>query len=222
VPRVNAIEVSRLYAIRFETCELRIIRQILCSSLENEQLGERILYLVRHGQLDLQAFAANQFTGGLTPLGHEQARFTAKRLRSLDVGSIYSSTLGRARQTAEIISTEFPGVMVRPTNLLWELPNLGPVDDPDWQKVFTKGKQRGEHAFIKFVRPTREKRRIEILISHGNLIRYFACRVLGIEPEMWSKLGSSHCGITELHVTADHVRIMGYNETGHLPVRIRT
>ncbi len=62
-------------------------------------MGERILYLVRHGQLDLGAFAKNQFTAGLTAIGREQARFTAKRLRSLDVSAIYCSTLGRARET---------------------------------------------------------------------------------------------------------------------------
>jgi serine/threonine-protein phosphatase PGAM5 len=186
-------------------------------------VGERVLYLVRHGQLDLRAFAKNQFAAGLTAVGREQARFTAKRLRSLDVSAIHCSTLGRARETAEIISNEFPKIVVRPSNLLWELPNLGPVDDDVWQNVFAKGKQRGERAFIKYVRPTRQRQRIEILISHGNLVRYFACRVLGIEPESWSSLGTSHCGITQLRITRqNNARIMSYNETGHLPARLRS
>jgi serine/threonine-protein phosphatase PGAM5 len=185
-------------------------------------VGERVLFLVRHGQFDLHEFATNQFNAGLTSLGRKQANVTAKRLRSLDVSSIYSSTLGRARQTAEIISSEFPGIVVRPSNLLWELPNLGPIDDPAWRRVFAKGKQRGERAFVRFVRPTREKQRIEILVTHGNLIRYFACRVLGIEPEAWSRLGFSHCGITELRIAPKQVRIICYNETGHLPARIRS
>ena len=186
-------------------------------------VGERVLYLVRHGQLDLRAFAENQFAAGLTAVGREQARFTAKRLRSLDVSAIYCSTLGRARETAEIISNEFPKIVLRPSSLLWELPNLGPVDDEVWQNVFAKGKQRGERAFIKYVRPTRQRQRIEILVSHGNLIRYFACRVLGIDPASWSRLGTSHCGITQLCVvSANDVRMVCYNETGHLPTRLRT
>jgi len=187
------------------------------------KVGERILYLVRHGQLDLRAFAENQFAAGLTAVGREQARFTARRLRSLDVSAIYCSTLGRARETAEIISKEFPKIVLRPSNLLWELPNLGPATDEEWQNVFAKGKQRGERAFIKYVRPTRQRQRIEIVISHGNLIRYFACRVLGMEPESWSRLGTSHCGITRLRIAPQHnVRIMCYNETGHLPARLRS
>ena len=186
-------------------------------------VGERILYLVRHGQLDLRAFRENQFSAGLTPIGREQARFTAKRLRLLDVSAVYCSTLGRARETAEIISKEFPKIVVRPSNLLWELPNLGPVNDETWQRIFAKGKQRGERAFIKYVHPTRQRQRIEILISHGNLIRYFACRVLGIDPGSWSSLGTSHCGITQVRVAPqNNVRIICYNETGHLPARLRS
>jgi serine/threonine-protein phosphatase PGAM5 len=190
---------------------------------EAQRVSERILYLVRHGQLDLMAFAENQFAAGLTAIGREQAKYTGKTLRSLDVSSIYSSTLGRARETAAIIAREFPRIGVRPSNLLWELPNVGPITDQGWRTVFAKGKQRGERAFVKYVRPTRQKQRIEILVSHGNLIRYFACRVLGIEPESWSCLGSSHCGITELRIGLEnHARIIRYNEIGHLPTRLRT
>src|SRR5438552_2961806 len=126
-------------------------------------VGERILYLIRHGQLDPRAFAENQFAAGLTTRGREQARFTARRLRSLTVSAIYSSTLGRAKETAEIISREFPNIAVRPSTLLWELPNLGPVEDQKWQDVFARGKQRGERAFVKHVRPSRQRQRIEIL-----------------------------------------------------------
>jgi len=79
-------------------------------------VAERHLYLVRHGQLDLRAFAENHLTAGLTPLGREQARFTARRLRALDVRAIYCSTLGRAKETAEIISREFPKIVLRPSN----------------------------------------------------------------------------------------------------------
>jgi serine/threonine-protein phosphatase PGAM5 len=186
-------------------------------------VSERHLYLVRHGQLDLRAFAQDQFTAGLTPLGREQAQATARRLRALDVKAIYCSTLGRARETADIISSEFPGIVVRPSILLWELPNVGPIDDPAWRTVFAKGKRRGERAFMRFVRPTRETQCIEIFVTHGNLIRYFACRVLGIDPASWSRLGTSHCGITQLCVaSANDVRMVCYNETGHLPAPMRT
>jgi broad specificity phosphatase PhoE len=71
-------------------------------------MGERILYLVRHGQLDMQAFAQDGMRAGLTDVGREQAEITAEYLRFLDVDAIYSSTLGRALETAVIISKRFP------------------------------------------------------------------------------------------------------------------
>lgn len=186
-------------------------------------MGERVLYLVRHGQLDLDAFAENHFDAGLTAIGREQAHVVARALRTLDVKAIHCSTLGRARETAEIISKAFPKIVVQPSKLLWELPNLGPANDDAWQTVFAKGQQRGARAFLRYVRPTRQKQRIEILISHGNLIRYFACRVLGIGPELWSVLGFSHCGITQLRIRAKrHVQLVSYNETRYLPDRLRT
>ena len=178
-------------------------------------MGERILYLVRHGQLDMRAFAQDGIDAGLTDIGRDQAEMTAKYLRFLDVDSIYSSTLGRALETAGIISKKFPNTVVRRSYLLRELPNLGHPN-------FVNGKRRGERAFARFVRPTRQQQRIELLISHGNLIRYFACRVLQIPAESWSVLGSSHCGITQLHVGEGTMQVVGYNQVTHLPSRLRT
>jgi len=184
--------------------------------------SERMLYLIRHGQLDRQAFAKNQFAAGLTPRGRAQARFTARRLRLLPVSAIHCSTLGRARETAAIISEEFPGIAVRPSTLLWEIPNLGPADDPAWRAVFARGTARAERAFRRFVRPARREPYVEVLVSHGNLIRYLVCRTLGMAPESWSTLGTSHCGITQLSVGPKGPQIVCYNETRHLPDRLRT
>jgi serine/threonine-protein phosphatase PGAM5 len=185
-------------------------------------LERKDLYLIRHGQLDLQAFAKSQFAAGLTPQGRAQARLTARRLRSLQVSAIHCSTLGRARETAAIISAQFPEVRVRASTLLWELPNVGPANDDTWRTMFARGKERAERAFLRFVRPARGKPSVEILITHGNLIRYFVCRVLGIAPESWSTLGFSHCGITQLTVRPEGIRMVCYNETGHLPDRLRS
>ena len=185
-------------------------------------LERKDLYLIRHGQLDLQAFAKDQFTAGLTPHGRTQARLTARRLRGLPVSTIHCSTLGRARETAAIIAEQFPDVPVRASTLLWELPNLGPADDDTWRAGFARRTERAERAFLRFVRPARGRPSVEILVTHGNLIRYFACRVLGIAPESWSTLGFSHCGITQLTVRPEGIRMLCYNETGHLPNRLRS
>ena len=73
-------------------------------------MGERTVILVRHGQLDMKAFALDGFKAGLTPLGRRQARRTASRLRTIHVDAIHYSTLGRAAETARIMAPAFHGV----------------------------------------------------------------------------------------------------------------
>ena len=53
-----------------------------------------LLYLVRHG-------IPNYATDSLTPDGALQAEAVGKRLAATGIDEIYSSPLGRARQTAE-------------------------------------------------------------------------------------------------------------------------
>ncbi|MGH9255517.1 MAG: histidine phosphatase family protein [Vicinamibacterales bacterium] len=177
-------------------------------------MGERILYLVRHGQLDMRAFAKDQIRAGLTARGREQVHWTAKYLASLDVSAIYCSTLGRALESAEIISKRFPDIAVRRSNLLRELPNLASAN-------FAAGRQRGEKAFTRYARPSQQRQRIEILISHGNLIRYFVCRALRLPAESWTLLGSLHCGVTQMRITEETLQLVSYNQVTHLPERLR-
>jgi broad specificity phosphatase PhoE len=86
-------------------------------------MGERTVFLVRHGEMDTEAFAVDGFKAGLTSLGRRQARRTANRLRSMHVDAIHFSTVGRAVETARIIQTAFDGVSCHPSRLLWELPS---------------------------------------------------------------------------------------------------
>lgn len=179
-------------------------------------MGKRILYLVRHGQLDMAAFAENQRTASLTATGRKQAHLTAKELCSLDVTAIHCSTIKRARDTAEIISSYFSNLVPRASRLLREVPNLDSVH-------FAGYRELAEQAFTKYVRPNRQKQRIEIVVSHGNLIRYFACRALGVAPESTQTVVSSHCGITQMQIGPDGVvQLICYNETGRMPKRVRS
>ena len=100
----------------------------------------------------MRAFAEDQERAGLTDVGREQGEMTAEYLRVLNIDAIYSSRLGRALETAVIISKKLPNTVVRRSDSLRELPNLGYPN-------FAEGKRRGERAFARFVRPTRQKQR---------------------------------------------------------------
>lgn len=180
------------------------------------------MLLVRHGEMDRAAFAVDGFTAGLTDRGREQVQHTAATLRERDVTAIYSSTIGRAAETAEVIADAFPGIAVRSTNLLWELPNVSATKESAWRHVFERGIRRGERAYRFFVRPPSSSLTCELLITHGNLIRFFACRILAVQPESWSILGTMHCGITEIWIEANGPRLITYNSTYHLPSDLRT
>jgi broad specificity phosphatase PhoE len=83
------------------------------------------LYIVRHGQTvdNLENRIQGHTDSPLTDLGVRQAEAVADRLASEYFAAIYSSDLGRAVRTAEIIASRL-GIPIQTTPLLREL-NLG-------------------------------------------------------------------------------------------------
>ena len=77
-------------------------------------MGTRTLVFLRHGQYDAES------RGELTALGREQARVTASYLEAFRFDLVWSSTLPRARETADIVATHLGGMRVRHTALLRE------------------------------------------------------------------------------------------------------
>ncbi|HVY72838.1 MAG TPA: histidine phosphatase family protein [Candidatus Paceibacterota bacterium] len=99
------------------------------------------IYFVRHGESDANAGGPlkpeNEVS--LTELGHEQAEFVGQRATKLGVDVIISSTLFRARQTAEHIS-QATGLPVETSDLLIErrYPSAGhgrTKDDPILKEI---------------------------------------------------------------------------------------
>jgi len=184
---------------------------------------ERIVYLVRHGQCEPQDTTREYVDVPLTPVGREQAVATAERLRDLNARAIYCSTLRRARETAEIVATRCQAPPLRASMLLRELPDFRPRADETARERIELGKRREARAFAYYVRPADSSMMVDIVVTHGNLVRYFVCRILGMPPESMPTFGTSHCGITQLHVSGDgRMRLISYNDTGHLPERLRT
>jgi probable phosphoglycerate mutase len=66
------------------------------------------LLVVRHGETEwnLQGRMQGQQDSPLTPLGLQQARQLARRLRDVPHAALYSSDLGRAHQTARCVADE--------------------------------------------------------------------------------------------------------------------
>jgi serine/threonine-protein phosphatase PGAM5 len=197
----------------------------------------RFIYLVRHGQYkrlsagELEGDSATEHAirvdGGLTTLGIEQSKLTAQRLRSHPISAIYSSSLPRAIQTAEIIAQVANGIPLRKTRILWEcIPCVPPflstfLSDVTSEEI-ARSREQAEEAYERYFKPARGKDKHEILVCHGNLMRYFVCRALGVEPEAWGKMGVFNCGISQVAVSHRSTGVVCHNDSGHLPEDKRT
>lgn len=180
---------------------------------------------MRHGQYD--ELSSSRAGGALTPLGRRQAKKTAAALRRLEVAAIWSSTLLRAKETASIVAAKQPRARLKRTKLLCEviptkLPPHIKLRIPIDATQVRDDKTRADRAYDTLFRATKRSR-TEIVVCHGNLIRYLVCRALGIAPKLWMRLDSTHCGLTEFRVLPKGtVRVVRYNDVGHLPHAIRT
>jgi serine/threonine-protein phosphatase PGAM5 len=163
--------------------------------MEFEPKIYRTIVFVRHGQY-------NSNPEKLTSLGRRQARVTAKALAQLSPSKIHCSSMPRAIETANIIS-EHIGLQFNASDLFREglLPGTA-----EFHKLISKGmsasekkeqlqkakaaKKKADLAFkTLFKAPTRGSH-IEVVVAHGNVIRHWVCKALGISEENWLKICS--------------------------------
>jgi serine/threonine-protein phosphatase PGAM5 len=178
-------------------------------------MGTRFVVLVRHGQYETEN------GGALTPLGREQARVTAQFLRKATPDVIWSSTLVRAKETADILASRV-GSKVQRSGLLREgmYSKVEGYETPASER--REDKERAERAYRTIFRVSRTDR-TEIVVCHGNLIRFFVCRSLHAPVGKWLRMTTNHCGITRILIRdTGAVRVMSYNETAHLPTKLVT
>jgi broad specificity phosphatase PhoE len=188
-------------------------------------MGTRVLYLVRHGQFFTEEGSAKY--GSLTPLGRRQAKRLGKRLASIEFAVLHHSDMPRARETAEIIASELGSELpIRSSRLLREGIPTAPVP---WIPNHTRAdarkvRARMDAAFARHFKRPRSGERHELLVAHGNLIRYFVRRALGDPIAKWLRMNITQCGLTVIVVGPRRGRVvlMSFNDVGHLPPKMRT
>jgi serine/threonine-protein phosphatase PGAM5 len=198
-------------------------------------MTNRTIYLVRHAQTDVRDEFPDRLGFGLTALGERQARLTGERLSALPVRIVHHSSLRRAAETARILAERLPGVPLCHSRLLWEcIPRL-----PVWGRelfndispeILRRGQRQAELAFAKFFYPapgfrqvTRQDPGCEVIVCHGNLLRYFILRALGAPPDLWTNTDTYNCCISEVTVGEDGRLVMlAHNDIGHIPLGMRT
>lgn len=193
-------------------------------SREIKPTAVRHLVFIRHGQY--YEDAKNSEDKRLTELGRQQAETTGQRLKNLNwkYTKLVCSTLIRAVETADIIAKHLPEVPRESCDFLQE-GAPAPPDPPSrhWRpdKTFFQDGPRIEAAFRKHIHRADADQvgdSVEIYVCHGNVIRYFVCRVLQFPPEGWLRMSIGHCGITWVTIRPNgRVSVKSMGDTGHLP-----
>jgi serine/threonine-protein phosphatase PGAM5 len=179
---------------------------------------------VRHGIYDRDTTATDdRLANGLNRLGHEQARLVGARLAALPVkfDRLISSELLRAAQTADDMGVAMRMKPTRdavlnectPTNtsariMARETPHeLAECDSArrvQWERYF---------------QPTPERDTFDVLVCHGNVIRWTMMRALGADTKGWINLDCGNASLTIIAVRPDGtIRPVMYSDVGHIPV----
>lgn len=78
--------------------------------------------------------------------------------------------------------------------------------------------ERAFHNHIYRGKPGKEdKHEFEVIVCHGNIIRYFFCRCLQLPPEAWLRMSIFNCSITYLVMRPNGIvscRMLG--DIGHM------
>ena len=191
--------------------------------------GTRTIYLIRHGEYTPQDDNIPDSENVLTPLGIAQARLVSARLKAMNIkfSSLTSSTMTRARQTAMVINKDFPDLNLEESDIIKE------CTPPTWRNDVMAGVdtthriecvENLEKAFKEFFIPSPdEKDRNDIIVCHGNVIRYFVTKVLKVNTMSWLQMTISNCSITIVRIKSDGtMKLVSFNDVGHIPTNLQT
>lgn len=194
-----------------------------------DEKGTRTIYLIRHGQYDQTDTSDTDVEKNLTPLGIAQARLLSARLKGMPVEftALISSTMTRARQTAIVINEDFPELKIQQSTLIQE------CMPPTWRNdimVETDSVEMSdcvenlERAFNKFFIPSPDQKdRNDIIVCHGNVIRYFVTKVLKADPMSWLQMSIGNCSLTIIRILPDgSMKLAAYSDMGHIPPNMQT
>jgi serine/threonine-protein phosphatase PGAM5 len=188
----------------------------------------RTIYLVRHGAYDSSAATESPDGPGLTPLGITQARLLGARLRGLpsSVTMLTASTMARARETAAVLHESLPSVPLQESNLLRECtpPMRGEQEpDPQLEKEERACQITLDEAFRQYLVPARALEQRDVLVCHGNVIRYFVMKALGVDTRAWTELSVAHASLTVIRVRADgKMSVLAVGDVGHIPPNLQS
>jgi len=210
---------------------------------DSARAGRRSVVFVRHARPSDLRGDAGVAHPPLADDGKKQAQLTGERLLKIlgeaEVRAIYHSGAPEAKATGEVIEAclktgRHRCELIESALLKEGIPVL-PSPAPQGFIESISGDEaelaldatRAEGAFRAHVwRPTGEepsRASADVVVGHGNMLRYIACRALQLPPTAWSRLRAHHCAVTWLDVDSDgSVSLREFGGVGHLPPELVT
>ena len=189
--------------------------------------GTRTLYLVRHGIYDRDTTVDDHVGNGLNAMGREQAAITGKFLAKLPVKytRFVSSTLKRAMDTADIMAGDIKLTPER-DSLLNE---CSPTSFDDNYNRMAKSEEHTaadaqlNAAWAKYATPSPDGDTADLLVFHGNALRWFVARAVAGDGRRWSTMDIANCSLTVITIRPDGTpKLVMYSDLGELPVEKQT
>ena len=193
-----------------------------------EQTAARTLLLVRHGHYLPDPAADPELGPGISALGVAQARGAGDRLRGWpeELRGLYVSPLQRARDTAAVVAESLDK---RSFQVVDDLAECTP---PTRRKAITAEsseqsledcKKQLDRLFAAHFQPAKGQPQTDLLVCHGNVIRYLITRAMGVDSEAWLEMSVGHTSISKIRVEADgSFKVISVGDVGHLPPSLLT
>jgi serine/threonine-protein phosphatase PGAM5 len=194
---------------------------------EKATAATRTLYLIRHGDYDHADDRDPEVGKALVPIGVAQARLVGARLRGMPIAwdALYTSPMTRALETAKVIGDDLDLEVTVSRNLRECTP-------PTWREDIMKDEkpedlaaceQQFDEAFAQLFQPAMGAKRNEIISAHGNVIRSFVVRALGVDKESWLGMSIGNCSLTVIQIKGDGtMKVLAFSDVGHIPPNLQT
>ena len=185
--------------------------------------GVHYVYLVRHGIYDRDTTATDdRVANGLNALGHEQAGLVAARLAALPVkyDHLVSSEYLRAAQTADDIGRVLKLTPTRDGSLNECFPstNNAKMTANEKPEDIAACDSARAVAWQRYFAPTPDHDTYDLLVCHGNVIRWTMMRAVGADTKNWLNLDGANCGLTIIAVRPEGTtRLVMYSDVGQIP-----
>ncbi|MEN8007678.1 MAG: histidine phosphatase family protein [Candidatus Krumholzibacteriota bacterium] len=189
----------------------------------------RTIFLIRHGEYEHDQECDEDEGCGLVALGRQQARIVADRLEAmpLEFTSIQASAMTRARQTGEIIASSFPKLELVLHRDIRECTPATRREDvmADMEPGEAEECEANLEAAWKriFVPASGDANEYDIVVCHGNVIRWFTTQVLEVDRLAWLQMSIANCSLTVVQVRADgSKKLVAFADSGHIPYSMTT